>query len=139
MRIIFTIKTHFLFLIIHTLLNFNNIEFFKRKILYIKKIMKILSFIFISEALFPIISGIFYVIRSYSFSFIPNNEYQCSLFFEIVLLEFGMFLSFILEFINISRQRGRKTDSKVNASNGYQNIKNSKYYYQFFYVVSLTT
>lgn len=101
--------------------------------------MKILSFSFISEALFPIISGIFYVVRSYSFSFIPNNEYQCPFFFEIVLLEFGMFLSFILEFINISRQRGRKTDSKVNASNGYQNIKNSKYYYQFFYVVSLTT
>ena len=93
--------------------------------------MKILSFSFIPEALFPIISGIFYVVRSYSFSFIPNNEYQCPLFFEIVLLEFGMFLSFILEFINISRQRGRKTDSKVNASNGYQNIKNSKYYYQF--------
>ena len=121
-------QSNFLFLIIHTLLNFNNTESFKRYILlYIKKIIKILSFSFIPEALFPIISGIFYVVRSYSFSFIPNNEYQCPLFFEIVLLEFGMFLSFILEFINIS------------TSNGYQNIKNSKYYYQFFYVVSLTT
>ena len=73
---------------------------------------KIVSFSFNRYSLLPIAAGIFYVIRSFSFSLIPNNEYKCSIFFEIVLLEFGMFLSFILELINISRQSNQKKGFK---------------------------
>ena len=73
---------------------------------------KLVSFSFSSYSLLPIAAGIFYVIRSFSLSLIPNNEYKCSLFFEIVLLEFGMFLSFILELINISRQSNQKKGFK---------------------------
>ena len=43
---------------------------------------KIVSFSFNRYSLLPIAAGIFYVIRSFSFSLIPNNEYKCSLFFE---------------------------------------------------------
>ena len=64
----------------------------------------IISFSFTPYSFYPILAGIFYVIRTFSFSLVSGNEYKCSLFFEIVLLEFGMFLSFILELINIIRQ-----------------------------------
>ena len=68
---------------------------------------QIFSFTFTSYSFFPILAGIFYVIRSYCFSFFDDN-YKPSLIFQIVLLEFGMFLSFILELINIYRQSSEK-------------------------------
>ena len=64
----------------------------------------IISFSFTPYSFYPILAGIFYVIRTFSFILVSGNEYKCSLFFEIVLLESGMFLSFILELINIIRQ-----------------------------------
>ena len=74
---------------------------------------QIISFSFTSYSLFPILAGIFYVMRSYSFFFFSEDlNYKCSLFFEIVLLEFGMFLSIILELINIYRQSTEKIDFK---------------------------
>ena len=69
---------------------------------------QIFSFTFTSYSFFPILAGIFYVIRSYCFFFFNKDNYKPSLIFQIVLLEFGMFLSFILELINIYRQISEK-------------------------------
>ena len=63
----------------------------------------IISFSFTPYSFYPILAGIFYVIRTFSFSLFLGTNIN-ALFFEIVLLEFGMFLSFILELINIIRQ-----------------------------------
>lgn len=60
--------------------------------------------------IYPLIAGLFYVARSFSFSFTSNDNYKCSLLFKIVLLEFGMFLSIIFEIISIFRRAKQNTN-----------------------------
>ena len=88
---------------------------------------KFFSFSFTSYSLFPILAGIFYVIRSFCFYFFSDrNNYKSSLIFQIVLLEFGMFLSFILEIINIYRQSTDKNEFKTVIKKWFEKYKEKK-------------
>lgn len=77
--------------------------------------MAILSFGFTSyKFIYPIIGGIVYAIRSYSFEFFKKHPYSCSPLFKLILMDFGMLLSFIFEAISLCRQsRKRSKESSI--------------------------
>ena len=47
---------------------------------------------------YPLYASLFCIIRTYSFNFFSiENNYECPLLFEVLLMFFGMFLAVILE------------------------------------------
>ena len=78
--------------------------------------MAILSFGLTSyKFAYPIIGGIVYAIRSYSFKYFPEHPYSCSPLFKLILMDFGMLLSFIFEVYSLcrqSRKRSKETSIK---------------------------
>ena len=70
--------------------------------------MAILSFGLTSyKFAYPIIGGVVYEIRSYSFKYFPEHPYSCSPLFKLILMDFGMLLSFIFEAIPYVVNRGK--------------------------------
>lgn len=53
---------------------------------------------------YPLYASVFCIIRTYSFSFFSKeNNFNCPLLFEVLLMFFGMFLAIFLEMISVVR------------------------------------
>ena len=76
-------------------------------------LMAIFSYGFTSyKFAYPLIGGVIYTIRNYSFTFFQAHPYTCSPLFKVFLMDFGMLLSFIFEIISIYRQSRTKKYAK---------------------------
>ena len=69
------------------------------------------------QTFYPFITSIFSILRTYSFKYFPENQnFDCPLLFQVILMFLGMFICFIFEIITVCRQdrvaRGSKKKEK---------------------------
>lgn len=86
--------------------------------------------------IYPILGAIAYLIRSNIFSIIPNHPYSCSPLFNVFLMDIGMFLCFIFEFISLFRQSNDEKSFKRNVSDFF--LKYKKYLSNTFLLLLLS-
>ena len=102
--------------------------------------MAIFSYGFTSyKFAYPIIGGVVYSIRSYSFSFFRAHPYTCSPLFKVFLMDFGMLLSFIFEIISIYRQSRKKNNERLFKENFKEFFKKYKQHPSSLFILLILT